>query len=553
MTKYKLPGIVLLAALLFTVSCDSNPPTVATPIPPRTPSVAPTIAGAQASPTNPATMQPPTAQSTATARATLLVPATSTPAASTLQSPTPEATTQSGNPSPTTAGKGPAQGCSSTVVATRRDGLGDPLYPRLGNGGYDVLHYTLDLAVDMETNIISGTTTISAQATQDQDAFNLDFEGLTVEGIWINGNPAHSSRTGRELTITPSSRLREGEAFTVTVRYNGVPNPTDDGGAPFEIGWRRYSRGVFVASEPSGAATWYPANDHPCDKATYTMRVTVPEPYVVAANGTLKGEVDNGETRTYTWESRDTVASYLTTVNIGEFITETRSTLSGVPIRNYFPRTLDAEAKEGFKRTPEMIEYLESIFGPYPFEAYGVVVADTDLGFALETQTLSLFGRSGGGGGAESEEVVVHELSHQWFGNSVSLTSWRDIWLNEGFATYAQWLWLEHTEGKTAYEERINQMHRVFGDDSDTPPGDPPADNLFNASVYLRGGLTLHALRATVGDDAFFRTLQTYASRYKYGNASTQDFIDVAEEVSSKELSKLFDDWLYAKETPPLP
>jgi aminopeptidase N len=422
----------------------------------------------------------------------------------------------------------------------------------LGNSGYDAQHYTLDLAVNMETDVISGSATIRALATQDLDAFNLDLEGLEVGSVAVNGQQAIVMREKGEMRIAPAAPLKANEEFTIVVAYRGVPEGSQLEGTPVTIGWTRYDKGVYVASEPSGASTWYPVNDHPCDKATYTMRITVPDPYVVAANGLLKEMVEAGDTTTYVWESTQPMASYLVTVNIAEFTRQEQTSKAGVPVRNYFPARIADDLDDAFARTPDMVDYLGSIFGPYPFDAYGVVVADTDLGFALETQTLSLFGRGVATRNAEAEEVVVHELAHQWFGDSISLESWRDIWLNEGFATYAQWLWLEQTEGRVAYNARIDEMHQVVKEEAPPPPGNPPADDLFNAGVYLRGGLTLHALRQQVGDAAFFNILKTYAGRYKYGNASTNDFIALSEEVSGQKLEELFDAWLYAADMPEL-
>jgi len=431
------------------------------------------------------------------------------------------------------------------------DGLGDPYYPQLGNGGYDALHYTIDLVVDVESNTITGTATISIQAVQNLSTFNLDFSGFEISQVLIDDVAANYKRQGDELTIIPPESLWNGETFTATIAYSGEPEPIRSKALPIRMGWTHFDAGIYVASEPDGAASWYPVNDHPLDKATYTLRVTVPEPYVVAANGLLEDKIKNEDNTTYVWESINPMASYLVTVDIAEFIIQTEEGPNGLPIRNFFPPELADDAAFDFGRTPEMIDFFSEVFGPYPFEAYGAVIADFPA--ALETQTLSLFGYQHVSGTRESENVVAHELAHQWFGDSVSLAKWRDIWLNEGFATYAEWLWLEHIEGADALANNVDRIYGFVSERGMRPPGTPPASNLFNGSVYIRGALTLHALRLTVGDEAFFEILRTYPQRYHYGNATTADFIAVAEEVSGQDLDELFQSWLYEEAVPELP
>jgi aminopeptidase N len=444
-------------------------------------------------------------------------------------------------------------GCIAAGPGIRLDSIGDNFYPGLGNAGYDAQRYMLDLSADMPGDTISATVTMQAMALQDLSVFNLDFKGFEISGITVDGGPAQYTRDGSELSITPANPLRSGEGFTTIVSYGGVPKAGSEEASPIKIGWVRYAKGVYVASEPSGAEAWYPVNDHPCDKATYELRITVPRPYVVAANGLLRDTKDNGAERTYVWETEHPVASYLVTVNIGDFVEKKEAGPNGLPMRSYFPRDLESTAQAPFNLMPGMIEYFNGVFGPYPFEAYGVVVVDEDLGFALETQTLSLFGHTVGTSRVTGEEAVAHELVHQWFGDSVSLETWRDIWLNEGFATYGQWLWLEHTKGREALEARIIDMYSAVAQEKPPPPGDPPTNNLFNMGVYIRGGLTLHALRLKIGDDAFFRTLQTYASRYRDDNARTADFIAIAEDVSGQKLGDFFQAWLYEQELPGIP
>jgi aminopeptidase N len=452
-------------------------------------------------------------------------------------------------PSPPAVRQAPA-----TPLTPAQDGLGDPYYPQLGNGGYDVFRYTLDLSADVERNTLGGIATIAARATQDLRAFNLDFEGFTISAIGVDGQPVTYRRSGRELTITPAAPLLAGTIFSTTVAYSGTPHTTRSEAVNIPLGWNTYKDGVYVVSEPSGAATWYPANDHPLDKALYSFKITVAKPLVVAANGLLIGTADNGMTQTFSWETHHPMASYLATVNIGRFVTQTASGPGNLLIRNFFPTELASNATLVFSRTGEMIEFFDDLFGTYPFEAYGVVVANQELGFALETQTLSVFGRDAvTGDPSQPEPTVAHELAHQWFGNSVSLKRWQDIWLNEGFATYAEWLWAEHKSGPQAIEAEVRHSYGFLAQNSAPPPGRPPANNLFNTSVYIRGALTLHVLRLKVGDVVFGHILRSYASRYRDANASTNDFIVVAQEISGQNLGELFDAWLYSEQLPDIP
>lgn len=455
---------------------------------------------------------------------------------------------------------------TSTPVATEESndpnagssGLGDSLYPDFGNGGYDVIHYTLDITVnDVATSDLTAITAIEAQATQDLSSFNLDFIGFEITSLTVNDQAAEFQRMGRELIITPSVLLKEDEAFIVVVQYQGSPDQMQSVALPFQTGWVTVEGGSFVLSEPDGSASYYPVNDHPLDKASYTFRVTVPQPFEVAANGVLTETIDNGDTNSYIFEARGPMASYLATINIDELDLETMQPANGIPIRNYYSTGLPDDVRKPFARQGEMLIYFSELFGPYPFEIYGAFVMDAQFGAALENQTMSIFGMDmvdvddieG------TELVVAHELAHQWFGDNVSLADWSDIWLNEGFATYSEGLWIEHLQGRGALDEWVRGQYSTVNEFPEyfPPPGNPAADNLFNGGIYLRGGLTLHALRLEVGDETFFEILKTYYQRYKGGNVTTDDFISVAEEVSSKDLQIFFDDWLNEVKVPPIP
>lgn len=434
--------------------------------------------------------------------------------------------------------------CIASAQQPGSDGLGDSLYPQLGNGGYDAQHYDIDLRFMPEDNFIAATSTIAAIATDDLSAFNLDLHGLAVESIAVDGAAARFVRKDSELVITPDESLIKGERFSVTVAYAGVPEPISDPGVPFiKLGWQAWEDGFFGAiSEPSGSMNWFPSNNHPSDKATYRIQITVPAELTAAANGVLTAVTENADdTRTFVWAMDDPMATYLTIVAVGDYV-EVRDESGPVPIRNYFPAGFDVDYISGYDITQEIMAWLIEVLGPYPFAEYGVVVLP---GFpaALETQTLSAFGD-----GAPDPLVIAHELLHQWLGNSLSPASWRDIWLNEGFATYFMALYLERTRGPRAMTEFLYWQATDL-----SPPGDIEVSELFAPTVYFRGALTLHALRAEVGDEVFFDILREYYQRHAYSVASTADFIAAAEDVSGRELNALFDAWLYGEEMPDLP
>ena len=427
-------------------------------------------------------------------------------------------------------------------------GVGDPYFPGLGNGGYDVTHYDLQLRYEPETEQLDGTTTIFAEATQDLSSFNLDLYGYEVRSVTVDGTAADFGRANRELTITPAGPIRTDTTFTVAINYAGVPEPVPSN-ALGHTGWfTTDSGGTFTLSEPEGAESWYPVNNHLSDKATYAFSVTVPEEYTVVTNGEgVNMEHAGPGYSTYISRMTSPMASYLASVGIGKLVVEVEEGPNGVLIRNAFAESLAEDASVAFSGQDEMMEFFNSQFGPYPFTVYGALVVDRELGVALENQTLSLFGE--GFARADPNDITIaHELAHQWFGDHVTPTTWKDIWLNEGFATYGQWLWTEH-----AYGRSVDQLARDYEGAGFGPPGDPGNDNIFDGAVYIRGAMTLHALRLTVGDERFFEILRTWVTEYGGKNASTADFIALATRVSGQPVDQLINTWLYDEAQPELP
>jgi len=424
----------------------------------------------------------------------------------------------------------------------------DTYYQGLGNGGYDVSHYALELDVDMESGFMTAIATIDARATHALSAFNLDLWGLEVSSVSIAGVAAEFSHEGRELTIEPAQVLAAEANFQARIEYSGTPDLAPDASVASMgmkgTGWMRRKTGVFVMSECVGASGWFPCNDHPLDKATFSFSVEVAKPYLVAANGLLVEELDHGETRTFEWRASDPMSTYLATVNIAELEVEVSETESGLPLRLYYPAGTSDKALEPFRRTGELIAHFESLFGDYPFEAYGAVLTAEHLGGALESQTLPVYSRGAG------EGTLAHELAHQWFGNCVGLEAWEDMWLNEGFAVYAGWLWREHKDGPEAIAKAAKRGYERVKRRKTGAPVDPGEAHVFGSRTYGRGPLVLHALRLEVGDEVFFEILRTWVERNFNSSASSADFVALSEELAGRKLVDLFGAWLYAEAVP---
>ena len=434
-------------------------------------------------------------------------------------------------------------------------GAGDPYYPEAGNGGTDALLYDLELAVDMDSGALVARAAIDLVALESLSDFNLDLVGLEVDAVRVNGEPASFQRTDHELVITPPAPLSAGEEFRCEVEYRGVPSLAPDAslasmGIP-GVGWWRMDSGVYTVSECVGSPSWFPCNDHPRDKARLRLKVTVEEPWVVAANGLLEEVVEStgpeGEQlRSYTFEVRDPMATYLATVNIAKFEVLHEEGPDGLPLTHYLPEDATDKELAAFARTGEMISYFAELFGPYPFECFGGILSYEQIGGALETQTIPIYSRG------VREGTVAHELAHQWFGDAVSVDLWQDLWLNEGFASYCEWLWLEHTDGREALEKRARRIHRFLLRRKVGPPFDTGVDQLWGARAYQRGAWVLHALRLEMGDEDFFLLCQRWVADNLHANGSTSDFIALATEVEGRDLTEFFDAWLFADVLPEL-
>ncbi|MFG2420190.1 M1 family metallopeptidase [Streptomyces sp. NPDC048448] len=433
-------------------------------------------------------------------------------------------------------------------------GLHDPYFPKMGNGGYDVTHYALTLSYDPGSKRLRGTARITARATRSLDAFNLDLKGLDVAGVSVGDRDARWSRAGQELTVRPRPGLGKGETFRTTVRYSGTPETlTDPDGS--QEGWLPTARGALALGEPVGSMTWFPGNHHPSDKASYDITITVPKGLSAVSNGELRSETTAADgRRTFAWRTAEPMASYVATLAVGAYDITRSTTRSGLPVYVAVDPAQTAASAKVLARIPEIMDWEAYNFGPYPFSSTGAIVDGPGVaGYALETQNRPVFP------GAPDVETLVHELAHEWYGDSVTPASWQDMWLNEGFATYAEWLWQEDHDGDTA-DEIFDALYRGdYYDDAadnkaiwDFPPAKPSsAAHISDSPVYDRGAMVLHEIRRTVGDDTFYDIIQGWAATHRHGNATTAEFTAYVEKKApGKDFHRIWKDWLYGEGRP---
>nr|WP_238431925.1 M1 family metallopeptidase [Streptomyces cavernae] len=445
-------------------------------------------------------------------------------------------------------------GCSGGAHGTPgAAGVGDPYFRKLGNGGYDVTHYGLTLSYEPKQRHLVGTAVVTARATRDLSSFHLDFQGLHVNGVTVDGKRARFSRDGQELTVRPRAVLREERTFRATVRYSGTPESiTDPDGS--QEGWLPTADGALALGEPAGAMAWFPGNNHPSDKARYDITVTVPRGLQAVSNGEPTRESIRDGRTTFVWHVGEPMATYLATVAIGRFETRRSALPGGLPVVTAVDPAEARESASVLDRIPEVMEWAEHNFGPYPFSSVGAIVDPAEeVGYALETQNRPVFTF------APDLSTLVHELAHQWYGNSVTPDSWRDMWLNESFATYAEWLWEEDHGGPSARQTFDELYDGDYFDDEEQsedvwafPPAKPPsAARISDIPVYYGGAMVLHKIRETVGDDRFYAIIQGWAKAHRHGNADTAAFTAYVEDMApGEDFDGIWRDWLYGEGKP---
>jgi aminopeptidase N len=426
----------------------------------------------------------------------------------------------------------------------------DPYLPKNGNSGYRVSRYELDLEYKVAINRLSGSATITAVTLTELQELTLDLsDALTVSKVSVNGKrAAHFACHDRKLRIRLQSKLATGAAMSILVRYSGSPRPLRSLWG--DVGFEELTNGALVAGQPNGAASWFPCDDHPSAKAAYRIQISTENPYRVVANGKLVSRRPRAARTAWTYEQPEPTSTYLVTLQIGMY-EMTRLAKTPVPMQAALPERLRRNFDHDFARQPEMMELFVELFGPYPLASgYTVVVTDDALEIPLEAQGISIFGANHCDGSRASERLIAHELAHQWFGNSVTARQWRDIWLHEGFASYAEWLWSEHSGGPDADELARHYQGQLRESSQDLLLADPGPRDMFDDRVYKRGALTLHALRRRLGDEKFFALLRDWTTRYRHGSVITDDFTGLAANYCDESLQQLWDVWLYSTKVP---
>jgi len=418
------------------------------------------------------------------------------------------------------------------------------------NVGFGVDSYELDLRYRVSTNRLDGRAIITATTTQAVTKISLDLSRLQVGKVKLQGaRTVKFSQTPNKLTITPPTTIAAQTTFVLTIDYSGSPVPRPSPWGP--VGWEELTDGVLVAAQPTGAPSWFPCNDDVADKATYDIQVAAEQAYTVVCNGRMTEHRVAAGRGHWRYLQEEPTATYLATLQIGRY-ERAETTFASVPGVLAYPQAIRSRVEHDFAPVADMMTLFERLFGPYPFASYTVVVTADDLEIPLESQALATFGANHADGHGGAERLIAHELAHQWFGNSVGLTSWKDIWLNEGFACYSEWLWSE-SKGGPSVDTLARQFRRhLVSQPVDIVLGDPGPALMFDDRVYKRGALTLHALRLTIGDENFFDLLRAWTTQHHHGTATTDDFRALAATFATEPLDALFDAWLFASAVPKL-
>jgi aminopeptidase N len=462
----------------------------------------------------------------------------------------------SAKPAPVAAPAGSAAPSPATTdyrawAAGRSAPVADPLYPEHGTPALDVLHYGLRLAWAPATEVLTGAATLQIRPTANAPALTLDFQPYQLDGVTVDGVPVQATVISEKLNVPVA--VTADKPVTLVVRYHGKPRTTpmpSHRGDVEALGLTvTKTHGLWTMQEPFGAYTWYPANDQPSDKALYDISVTVPAGWTAIAGGTPAGRTGD----TFSYRSTVPVATYLTTLAVGRYKKITATGPHGVPLTYWYRPGTDDKLVPTLKKSPEYLEFLEKRFGPYPFPSGGIVIVDSASG--METQQMITMG---GKAGAWTEDTatrfdqnLLHEYAHQWFGDAVTPATWNDLWLNEGWAMYAQLLYQQSIEhfSDSELEKYLRTtdaaLRKKLG-----PPGEPEAGNFAESNVYICPAGLLKELNDALGDSRFFALAKAWAQTGRGTTQTRSTFISFVNQQTGKNYTKLIDTWLDSTTTP---
>ncbi len=425
----------------------------------------------------------------------------------------------------------------------------DSVYPEYGDPLVDALHYDLDLTWTPDDDLLEATETLRFRATGNAKRFQLDFaDTFDIDGLTVDGEPVPFEHDGKDLVV--ATPVRADHRYVVQLTYAGTPEawpaPTNRPDFAQGIGWNiTTDHSTWTLQEPYGAFTWYAVNDQPADKALYDFSLTVPDPWTGVANGELTATTEEEGQRTTTWHLAEPASSYLVTVAFDDYTATELESTSGVPITIWVPTDEPAAIGEA-DYAPEAMDWLEELLGPYPFDTFGIVIVDAEFG--METQTMVTLGDTSY---STSAEVIVHEVAHQWYGDTVSPNDWRDVWMNEGMATYLQLMWQAEEYGGSIDD----QMDSIAGAEaSDRRYAGPPADydeDLFgNGNIYYGPALMWHELRERIGDEKFFEVARRWPESQENEASGREEYWAWIEKETGEELTAFFEAWLLAPRSP---
>ena len=468
-----------------------------------------------------------------------LSPAATLPPASATPNPSPTATitaspTSTEPPASPTPTPSPSRGSTSA---------GDAYAPMLGNTGYDIRHYNLSLELDPARSYLAGKADIQATSlVQHLVGLSLDFIGFEIDALTVDAQQAAYTRSAEKLIIELPEPLSLGQEFTLSITYQGTPTFTGSPYVPFLGHLGFYFIGqthFFTLSEPDGARYWFPCNDHPTDKASYTFKITVPAGLTAAANGSLSSvDSTQADQTTFTWDHPYPMATYLAVAAVGEYEVIETSSPAGIPIRHYVFSDLRPLFEQQASITGEVLDWMSAQFGEYPFESFGFVTTRL-VSQASETQTRVILPET-----MINEETIVHEIAHMWFGDWVSLESWGDMWLKEGLAIYSYLMWQTRSDPAVLDAYMSNTTPLILDKSSNYPLGNLPPNLLLSYDSYWKGAAFQHAIRKQIGDETYLSALRSLIQEFGGSSVSRLEFQALLERVSGQSLQALFEEWL---------